>query len=141
MSSATFKHEALVRPLQRTGKGAWVLGVSLALVIAWAFYAWTTQYTTGLGVTGMNQPVAWGLYITNFIFFIGISHVGALLSAILRLTGAGWRRPITRMAEAITVFALFVAMTQIPIDIGRPERIFSVFFQGLFQGRFNSPLI
>ncbi len=134
-------HEPLVHPLTRTGPAARVLGIVLALIVALGFYAFTTQWRTGLGVTGMNQPVVWALYITNFVFFIGISHVGALLSAILNLTGAGWRRPITRIAELITVFALFVAMTQIPVDIGRPERVFSVFTLGLFQGRFNSPLI
>jgi molybdopterin-containing oxidoreductase family membrane subunit len=137
----TLQHDVLVRPLFRTPPAAWTLGVVLALIVAWGFFAWTIQVRQGLGVTGMNQPVIWGLYITNFVFFIGISHVGALLSAILRLTGAGWRRPVTRMAEAITVFALLTAMTQIPTDIGRPERVFSVFTRGLFQGRFNSPLI
>lgn len=134
-------HDLLVRPLLGTSTAARALAVALFLIVAWGVYAWVTQVRTGLGVTGMNGRVAWGLYITNFVFFIGISHVGALLSAILRLTGAGWRRPVTRMAEAITVFSLLVAMTQIPTDIGRPERIFSVFFRGLFQGRFNSPLI
>lgn len=141
MSSEARTYDALVRPITRTSTTARVLGVVLALVVGWGFFAWTIQARNGLGVTGMNQPVVWGMYITNFVFFIGISHVGALLSAILRLTGAGWRRPITRMAEMITVFSLFVAMSQIPTDIGRWERVFSVFTLGLFQGRFNSPLI
>ena len=141
MSTETRSHAPLIRPLVRTSRNAVVLAAILAGIVVFGFYAWTTQARTGLGVTGMNTPVAWGLYITNFVFFIGISHVGALLSAILRLTGAGWRRPITRMAEVITVFALFVAATQIPTDIGRPERIFSVFTRGLLQGRFNSALI
>jgi molybdopterin-containing oxidoreductase family membrane subunit len=134
-------HDLLVRPLLGTSKAARALALILFLIVAWAVYAWLTQVRTGLGVTGMNGRVAWGLYITNFVFFIGISHVGALLSAILRLTGAGWRRPVTRLAEAITVFSLFVAITQIPTDIGRPERVLYVFSRGLFQGRFNSPLI
>jgi molybdopterin-containing oxidoreductase family membrane subunit len=134
-------HDLLIRPLLRVGPTFWVLSAILLLVTFWGFYAWIGQLRTGLGVTGMNGRVAWGLYITNFVFFIGISHAGTLISAILRLTHAGWRRPVTRMAEAITVFSLFVAMTQIPVDIGRPERVFSVFSQGLFQGRFNSPLI
>jgi len=140
-STETQSYAPIVRPLLRISRPAWILGIILALIVVWGFIAWITQVRTGLGVTGMNGRVVWGLYITNFVFFIGISHVGALLSAILFLTGAGWRRPITRMAEAITVIALFVAMTQILTDIGRPERIFHVFFRGLFGGRFNSPLI
>ncbi len=141
MNNETRSYAALVRPLQRTSRAAWVLGVVLVVIIVWALYAWSTQVRSGLGVTGMNQPVVWGLYITNFVFFIGISHAGTLISAMLRLSQAGWRRPVTRIAEAITVFALFVAMTQIPVDIGRPEKVFSVFTQGLLEGRFNSPLI
>jgi molybdopterin-containing oxidoreductase family membrane subunit len=141
MREETRTHDLLIRPLVRAGPLSWVLSAILALIVAWGFFAWIAQLRTGLGVTGMNGRVAWGFYITTFVFFIGISHAGTLISAILRLTHAGWRRPITRMAEAITVFALFVAMTQIPVDIGRPERVFSVFTRGLFQGRFNSPLI
>lgn len=141
MQKPVRSHELLVRPLLGAGSVSWALGVVLAAIFAWGLFAWITQVRTGLGVTGMNGRVAWGFYITNFVFFIGISHAGTLISAMLRLTHAGWRRPVTRMAEAITVFSLFVAMTQIPVDIGRPERVFHVFFLGLFQGRFNSPLI
>ena len=52
----------------------------------------------GLGVTGLNRPVMWGFFIANFVFWIGISHAGIMISAILRLTQAEWRRPITRAA-------------------------------------------
>jgi molybdopterin-containing oxidoreductase family membrane subunit len=141
VNNETQSHNLLLRPLLRAGLVSRVLTLALTLIFAWGLFAWITQVRTGLGVTGMNGQVAWGLYITTFVFFIGISHAGTLISAMLRLTQAGWRRPVTRMAEAITVFSLFVAMTQIPADIGRPELVFSVFYRGLFQGRFNSPLI
>ena len=62
----------------------------------------------GLAATAMSDYFSWGIYIINFVFFIGISHAGTLVSAILRVTGAEWRRPITRMAEGITVFALMI---------------------------------
>ncbi|GIT42484.1 MAG: hypothetical protein Ct9H300mP11_04200 [Chloroflexota bacterium] len=58
----------------------------------------------GFGVTGLNRPVMWGFFITNFVFWIGISHAGVMLSAILRLSKAEWRRPATRAAEILTVF-------------------------------------
>jgi len=88
-------------------------------------------------VTGMNRPIYWGLYISNFVFFIGISHAGTLISAILRLAGAEWRRPITRAAEAITVIALIIAGTQILADMGRPDRLLNL----VIHGRFQSPLL
>jgi Ni/Fe-hydrogenase subunit HybB-like protein len=75
--------------------------------------------------------------MVNFVFFIGISHAGTLISAILRVTGAEWRRPITRVAEAITVFALMVGTLQIIIDMGRPDRLlFTILF-----GRLQSPIL
>jgi molybdopterin-containing oxidoreductase family membrane subunit len=91
----------------------------------------------GLGVTGMNQPVTWGFYIVNFVFFIGISHAGTLISAILRLSQAEWRRPITRMAEVITVAVLAIGGVHPIIDLGRPDRLLNIFT----SGRLQSPLL
>ena len=76
----------------------------------------------GFGVTGLNRPVMWGFFITNFVFWIGISHAGVMLSAILRLSKAEWRRPATRAAEILTVFSLMTAMTMPLIHTGRPWR-------------------
>lgn len=127
----------LLAPILHTGPGYWFLIGALSAVVAWGLYAWVHQLLEGLGVTGMNRPIYWGLYISNFVFFIGISHAGTLISAILRLAGAEWRRPITRAAEAITVFALIIASTQILADMGRPDRLLNL----LFSGRFQSPLL
>ena len=127
----------VLRPLQRSGWGFWLLVGTLLGVIAVGGYAYVTQLRVGLGVTGLNDRVSWGLYITNFVFFIGVSHAGTLISAILRVTGAEWRRPITRMAEAITVFALMVGAPMVLIDMGRPERLFSIFV----SGRLLSPIL
>ncbi len=127
----------LLAPILRTGPGYWLTVAALSAVVAWGIYAWVQQIRAGLGVTGMNTPVYWGLYITNFVFFIGISHAGTLISAILRIAGAEWRRPITRAAEAVTVFALILALTQIIADMGRPERLLNL----IFRGRLQSPLL
>ena len=107
----------LIDPLYQAGWGFWVLILALLAVIGWAIFMYVRQLTLGLGITGMNRPVYWGVYMVNFIFFIGISHAGTLISAILRVTGAEWRRPITRIAEAITAFALMVGTLQIIIDM------------------------
>src|SRR5512139_1857439 len=98
----------------------------LLVIIAWAAYAYAIQLRDGLIVTGLRDYVFWGIYMTNFVFFIGISHAGTLISAILRVTGAEWRRPITRMAEAITVFALMIGGPMIIIDMGRPDRLLNL---------------
>jgi molybdopterin-containing oxidoreductase family membrane subunit len=129
--------EILVKPVFTAGKGFWVTVTVLGVLILWAVFAWIYQLKTGLGVTGMNRPVFWGFYITNFVFFIGISHAGTLISAILRLTKAEWRRAITRAAEVITVMVLFFGVANIILDLGRPDRLLNV----IKHGHLRSPLL
>ena len=129
--------DVLFAPVLRTGRGFYTAAVFLLAVAAWGAYAYTYQLRYGLGVTGLNRPVAWGFYIVNFVFFIGISHAGTLISAILRLCNAEWRRPITRAAETITVLVLFFGLGSIIIDLGRPDRLFYV----MQYGRLQSPLL
>ncbi len=124
-------------PLTHTSRGYKLFVIALIAVIAWGGYAYTVQLRYGLLVTGMRDTVSWGFYIFNFVFWIGVSHVGALISAILRLTHAGWRTPITRMGELVTIAALLVGASMIFIDLGRPDRVFNL----IWYGRFQSPLI
>ena len=113
-------NEDLLRPLSViTPRYFIVLACFLAVVIA-AGYAFGYQVYNGLGVTGLRRPVYWAFYITNFVFWIGLSHAGTLISAILRLSNATWRRPVTRCAEVITVFALSISATFPLIHLGRP---------------------
>ena len=127
----------LIRPITNTSGRYYLIVFFLFLGVAWGFFAWTRQLTQGMQVTGLDNSTAWGVYITNFVFFIGISHAGTLISAILRVSGAEWRRPITRAAEAITVFALVLGGSQIILDIGRPDRALNV----LLHGPMRSPLL
>lgn len=127
----------LFEPILKTGKSFYLVALLLLGIALWGFYAYTIQFRYGLGVTGLNRPVFWGFYITNFVFFIGISHAGTLISAILRLCRAEWRRPITRMAETITVLVLFFGAGNVILDLGRPDRALYV----IWYGRIQSPLI
>src|SRR3970040_1110546 len=99
--SAT-RDPSLFRSVEQTSRGFYLAVVLLGAVVLFAVIMYVRQVALGLEVTGMMQPVTWGFYIVHFVFFIGISHAGTLISAILRLTRAEWRRPITRMAEVIT---------------------------------------
>jgi molybdopterin-containing oxidoreductase family membrane subunit len=129
--------ERLFAPIETTRPRFWVFAGILLTIGLWGGFAWWTQLRHGLGVTGLNIPVFWGLYITNFVFFIGISHAGTLISAILRLAHAEWRRSITRAAEVITVLVLFFGMACVVLDLGRPDRVFYV----IRYGNFTSPLL
>ncbi|MEO8681253.1 MAG: NrfD/PsrC family molybdoenzyme membrane anchor subunit [Vicinamibacterales bacterium] len=110
----------LVRPLFHTTVWFYGLVFALATVVACGAAAWGTQMWFGIGVSGLGWPVFWGFYLTNFVFWIGISHAGTLISAILRLVNATWRRPVTRCAEVITVFALMIGAMFPLIHLGRP---------------------
>ncbi len=96
-----------------------LLAFALGAVVAWGLYAFSYQVLTGMGVTGINRPVMWGIYIINFVFWVGLSHSGTMVSAILRLSKATWRRPILRGAEAMTVFSITVAGLFPLIHLGR----------------------
>lgn len=124
-------------PLAGTSRRYWLWIAILLCVIGWALYAYATQIANGLIVTGLRDRISWGIYIASFVFFIGISHAGTLLSAILRATKARWQLSITRMAELITVVALCVGGLFPIIDLGHPERILNL----VFFGRWQSPLM
>src|SRR5574341_418450 len=96
-----------------------LLAFGLGAVVAWGLAAFTYQMMTGMNVTGKNRPVMWGFYITSFVFWVGLSHSGTMVSAILRLSEANWRRPILRAAEAMTVFSITVAGLFPFIHLGR----------------------
>ncbi|RMF56735.1 MAG: polysulfide reductase [Calditrichaeota bacterium] len=129
--------EILYKPIEKPSPVFWYTVAGLLVIIGWALFMYVRQLYLGLGVTGMNQPVSWGFYIVNFVFFIGISHAGTLISAILRLSKAEWRRPITRMAEVITAIVLAIGGLHPIIDLGRPDRLLNIFR----TGRLQSPLL
>jgi molybdopterin-containing oxidoreductase family membrane subunit len=136
-SSNLGAEEKLVAPIEKTKREFWIVVSVLSVFALSGFLAWMVQIKKGLGVTGLNQPVYWGFYIINFVFFIGISHAGTLISAILRATKAEWRRTITRSAEMITVLVLIIGGIQPIIDLGRPDRVINV----LYHPHFRSPLL
>ncbi len=126
-----------LNPLTQTTRGYYALVLFLLAVVAWGIYAYIIQLRYGLLATGMRDVVMWGLYLVNFVFLIGISHAGTLISAILRVTHAEWRTPVTRMAELITVAAISVGALMPIIDLGRPDRVVNM----VLFGRFQSPLM
>ena len=122
----------------------YLLAFLLAVVAAWGVLAFTYQMMTGMSVTGKNRPVMWGFYITGFVFWVGLSHSGTMVSSILRLSKANWRRPILRAAEAMTVFSITIAALFPFIHLGR-NWVFFYFIpypnqRGLWPN-FRSPLL
>ncbi|MEK7382856.1 MAG: NrfD/PsrC family molybdoenzyme membrane anchor subunit [Elusimicrobiota bacterium] len=108
-----------------------------AALFLWALVSWGWQIYRGMCVTGLNAPIFWGIYIVNFVFFIGVSHAGTLISSILRITDAAWRRPFTRIAESITIASLPFAGSSVIVDLGRPDRALNV----LLTPHLTSPIL
>ncbi len=127
----------ILAPVKKATAVDWWLWIGLLAVVLAGLAAWVRQYILGLGVTGMNRPVYWGVYLTDFVFFIGLAHSGTFISAILRVAGQSWRAPLTRAAEAITLFSLPFGVASILIDMGRVDRLLNV----IVYGRFQSPLL
>jgi len=137
-------NQAVLQPMMQTGMGFWVLVGFLSLVVVWGLYAWGFLVYWGIGVTGKNRPVYWTLFITTFVFWVGISHAGTMISAVLRLLKADWRRPITRGAEAMTAFALMMAALYPLIHLGRVWKFYWMIpypNNRLMWPNFQSPLM
>ncbi|MDP2727618.1 MAG: NrfD/PsrC family molybdoenzyme membrane anchor subunit, partial [Dehalococcoidia bacterium] len=115
-------NEELLAPVERTPLAFWVTAGILVLVLTIALVLLVLVFYWGLGFLGMNRPVFWAVLVTNFVFWVGISHAGVMISSILRLTHAEWRRPVTRAAEVLTVFSLLTAAMFPIIHSGRPWR-------------------
>ena len=112
--------EDLLRPVLHTTRRFYIAVAVFSSIVLCGAATWGYQIYYGMGVTGDNWPVFWGFHETNFVFWIGISHAGTLISAILRLVNATWRRPVTRCAEVITAFALMIGALFPLIHLGRP---------------------
>ena len=129
--------DPVLKPIAEPRSGVFYVVITLMGLGAVAgTLAWFYQLRYGLRTTGMNAPVFWGIYLVNFIFFTGISMAGTMISAVLRIANAEWRRPITRLAEAVTVIALSYGGLSIAFDEGRPDRLLNV----IFYGRVQSPI-
>jgi Ni/Fe-hydrogenase subunit HybB-like protein len=114
----------VLNPMYQASRRFWILFVILGgLVIMWGI-TWVYQMDWGIGITGLNRPVMWALYIVNFVYFIGIGHAGTFISAALRVLKIEWRRPISRAAETLTVFALMTAAMFPLVHLGRAWKFY-----------------
>jgi len=123
----------------------YLAGVALCLLLVLGLFGlWAYQVVRGLGVAGINHPISWGVYIANFVFWVGIAHSGTLISAVLFLFRARFRTSFNRSAEAMTVFALMVAGLFPLIHLGRVWVFYYLLpypSERLIWPNFRSPLV
>ncbi len=129
------------------GRPGWIhlflilLAAGAAVLGGWC---WSLQIRYGMRMSGLNRPVGWGAYITNFVFWVGIAHSGTLISAVLFLLRARFRTAIYRVAEAMTVFGIMTAGFFPVIHLGRPWFCYWLFpypNQRQLWINFRSPLV
>jgi molybdopterin-containing oxidoreductase family membrane subunit len=116
-------HEVL-RTLWRPPLVFWLVAALLFCGFFYGLCAWGYLLSTGMGSTGLRPPVMWGIFLGNFIFWIGLAHSGTLISAILYLFRAEFRTSINRMAEAMTMICILMAGTYPLIHLGRSWLIY-----------------
>jgi len=113
-------NQDILRTLLETGPKYWILlGITSTIALVCFFIPWMYQLNVGVGASGMNRNAVWGTYLSNFIFWIGLSHSGTLLSAVLHITQSSWRKAIYRSAEAMTLFSLMTAACFVMVHVGR----------------------
>src|SRR4030042_1366435 len=134
----------VIGAMNKPGPWYWAaLAISILCFLS-GLSLWGYQMFFGMGVAGITHPVGWGVYITNFVFWVGIAHSGTLISAVLFLFRAKYRNSFNRTAEAMTVFAVMTAGLFPLIHLGRTWYAYWLFpypNQRLLWINFRSPLI
>src|SRR6187402_288937 len=142
-ASVTDKISSIV--LKRKTSLAWFFGFAISFALfQLMLLAMTNLVFVGIGLWGVNVPVAWGVDILNFVWWIGIGHAGTLISAILLLLRQRWRTSINRFAEAMTLFAVAQAGMYPIFHLGRPWLMYWLFPYPNTMGiwpQFRSPLM
>ena len=138
-------NQMVMDSMTTTSRRYWIIVIALGIaVLVFLFGAWGNMIATGIGLSGERRPNYWGIFIVTFVFWIGISHAGTFVSAILRVFKAEFRRPFTRAAELMTTFGLAAGALWPLIHLGRVW----VFYwmipypnQRLLWPNFHSPLV
>ena len=128
--------EDLTPEIEKTGTKWYVTFSVFFLVFCVGIFGLIKQIDKGHIVTGMRDNVVWGVYIVNFIFFMGLSYAGALLSGVMHLFRTGWRKPVIRLAELITVISLVIGPFFIFFCVGRLDRLYYL----VIHPRIQSPI-
>ena len=131
-------HKEIIQDLapKKFNKTERIWMIILILIMLLGMVAYIDQIINGLEVTNLNDYALWGIYISNFVFFVATSFVGSATVAILRLTNNTWRTPLVRIAEIISLAAIAMAGITIIIDLGRPDRMLNT----IIYARFQSPI-
>ncbi len=121
----------LLRPIEKIGKAGKLWIAFLTVVFLAGVFAYYLQESRGKSVTtGLSDYTMWGVYISNFLFLVALSLTSVFMSAILKLTNFEWYRPLSRIADVISLSSITMAGICIMISMGRPDRLHYLFIYG-----------
>lgn len=130
--------EDFLHPVKRIGRWGKIWIFFLIVICLAGIYAYYIQETRSKYVTiSLRDYTMWGVYISNFVFFVALSLIGVLVSAVFKLTHFEWYRPLSRIAEVIAMAAILVAGVSIVAAMGRPDRLYFI----ITHGRIQSPIV
>ena len=127
--------------LGKPSKSWYVTMIVLGLVVLVGFYALIQQIVHDHIITGMRDNVVWGAYIVNFIFLIGVSYAGAIISGVFHLGRIDWGKPLIRIIEIITFITILIGPIYILLCLGRLDRIHYLFIYARIQSPITWDLI
>ncbi len=119
--------DAVMRPFRKASKKFWIATALLSLVVVFGVAAWIYQLSNGMGVAGYTDRSFWSIYISDVVAIIGVSYGGAVVSAILLLTGASWRAPLVRLSEGMALVTVVIGAILVIPHLGRPDRLINMF--------------
>ncbi|MBT7993421.1 MAG: polysulfide reductase NrfD, partial [Bacteroidetes bacterium] len=128
---------SFARQLDSRGLFGYVWMFILVCIILLGFVALIMQIIHGHEITGMRDHVVWGIYISNFVFFMGVSYAGGIFSGLLVLFRVSWRAPIVRITQLVSVTCGLIGPLYILLCLGRIDRVYLL----LIHGRIPSPII
>lgn len=128
--------EAAMRPLRKAGRRFWIAIAVLSVIVAFGIVAWIYQLQQGMAVAGYSDRSFWAIYIADVVAFIGVSYGGAVVSAVMLLTGMSWRAPLARLSEGMALVTVLIGAAFIIPHLGRPDRILGM----VTHPNFTSPV-
>ena len=118
--------ESAMRSLRKASLKFWMAIAVLSAIVGVGIAAWILQLQQGMGIAGYTDRAFWAVYIADVVTFIGFSYGGAVVSAILLLTGAAWRGPLARMSEGMALVTVIIGAAFIIPHLGRPDRLLNM---------------
>ncbi len=122
--------ETSMRSLRKSSVKFWTVIAALSALVLLGIFAWTVQIKEGMGAAGFTNRSFWAIDMANVVTFIGFSYGGAVVSAILLLTGANWRGPLVRMAEGMALVTVVIGAAFLVPHVARPERLLNLILSG-----------